>query len=65
MDAPNPATNPICTPVTSIQQSLGLLQDPNSKVWLVLNPCILIFMLVLLRVLTFYALKWKTSPLKS
>ena len=65
MDAPDPATNPLCTPVVNIQQSLGLLQDPNSKVWLVINPCLLVAQLVALRVLTFYALKWKTSPLKS
>ena len=62
VDAPHPASNPACQPVTNIQSALGLLQSPSSQTWLVLDPVILIVQLVILRAICFYALKWKTKP---
>lgn len=61
IDVSDPQTDPRCTPVSNIQSALGLQQGVNSKVWKIINPCILIFTLVLLRVLVYVALRRKTS----
>ncbi|KAL0032350.1 hypothetical protein WJX79_006390 [Trebouxia sp. C0005] len=61
IDVSNPQTDPRCVLVTNIQSALGLQQGVDSKTWKIINPCILIFTLVLLRVLVYVALRRKTS----
>ncbi len=61
IDVSNPQTDPRCVLVTNVQSALGLQQGVDSKTWKIINPCILIFTLVLLRVLVYVALRRKTS----
>lgn len=61
IDVDNPMTDPRCMPISDTQSALGLQQNVNSKVWKIINPCILILTLVLLRCLVYIALRKKTS----
>lgn len=61
IDVSNPQTDPRCMPISDTQSALGLQQAVNSQVWKIINPCILILTLVLLRVLVYIALRKKTS----
>ena len=61
IDVSNPQTDPRCTPVSNTQSALGLQQGVNSQVWKIINPCILILTLVVLRGLVYFALRKKTS----
>ena len=61
IDVSNPQTDPRCMPISDIQSALGLQQGVNSRVWKIINPCILILTLVLLRGLVYIALRKKTS----
>ncbi|DBA96531.1 TPA: hypothetical protein ACH3X1_015407 [Trebouxia sp. C0004] len=61
IDVSHPQTDPRCVLVTNVQSALGLQQGVDSKTWKIINPCILIFTLVLLRVLVYVALRHKTS----
>ena len=61
IDVGNPLTDPRCNPVGDTQAALGLQQDVNSNVWKIINPCILLLTLVLLRCLVYVALRMKTS----
>lgn len=56
----DPASDPACTPVPT-QEALRLQQDPNSMGWVALNSCILLAILVVIRFLTYVALRHKTS----
>ena len=43
-------------------ESTGVpLQDPNSMGWVALDACILIVILIVMRILVYIALRWKTS----
>lgn len=61
IDVSNPQTDPRCMPISDTQSALGLQQDVNSYVWKIINPCILILTLFLLRGLVYVALRKKTS----
>ena len=61
IDVGNPMTDPRCMAISDTQSALGLQQNVNSKVWKIINPCILILTLVLLRCLVYIALRKKTS----
>ncbi|KAL3132535.1 hypothetical protein ABBQ32_009078 [Trebouxia sp. C0010 RCD-2024] len=61
IDVDNPRTDPRCTPVSNTQSALGLQQGVNSQVWKIINPCILILTLFVLRALVYIALRKKTS----
>ena len=58
--ASSPQTNPACEAVT-IKEALNLNQDPNSMGWVALDACLLIMFLVVIRFLTYVALRHKTS----
>lgn len=62
-DPSDPQNNPNCYPVTSTSRALGLPQEVNTHVWTPINACVLVFMLVLIRLLTYMALRHKTCQL--
>ncbi|KAL6781161.1 hypothetical protein ACKKBG_A10055 [Auxenochlorella protothecoides x Auxenochlorella symbiontica] len=59
----DPSTSPECTPVTNLQDSLQLLQDPNSQGEAIRNGFILLGFLIFFRVWCYYALRSKTAGL--
>ena len=63
LDLPHPQSNPNCLPVSSTQHALGLGQGVDSTAWTAINGCLLVFMLVALRLLTYLALRHKTTQL--
>ena len=62
-DAPNPQSNPACVavPPDAISSTIGLTQNVNSELWLVLDPVILIVMLIVLRTLVYIFLRKRTA----
>lgn len=56
----NPANDPTCSAVPT-KEALHLQQDPDSVMWLALDACILIGILIVIRFLTYIALRHKTS----
>lgn len=61
IDVSDPQNDPRCMLVPDVQSALGLQQGVNSRVWKIINPCILLLTLVGLRVLVYMALRHKTS----
>ncbi|CAL8462005.1 g1536 [Coccomyxa elongata] len=61
VDERNPGSNPICKPVPSMKDALGLQQDPNSNTWIAIDACVLIAWLLFYRVLVYIALRYKTA----
>ena len=56
----DPSSSPSCYAVPT-QEALRLQQNPDSMGWVALDACILLLFLVVLRVLTYVALRHKTS----
>ena len=63
LDSSNPQSDPNCYPVSETSRALGLPQDVNSHVWTPINACLLVGMLVVIRLLTYVALRHKTGQL--
>ena len=63
LDLPDPANNPRCFPVSDTARALGLPQPADSSTWTAINACLLVFMLIAIRMLTYIALRRKTTQL--
>ena len=61
VDVNDPAHNPICHPVPSLKDTLGLQQDPNSNSWIAIDAAVLIGWLLFYRILVYIALRYKTA----
>lgn len=57
----NPATSPDCQPVTDLQGSLGVPQDPSSQGEAIRNAFVLLGFLIFFRVLVYLVLRRKTA----
>lgn len=59
----DPQSQPNCSPVTDLQDALGLLQDPSSQTDALYGAFVLVGFLVLLRVAVYVVLRRKTASL--